>query len=88
MVPVCLVLVVVAIVLSIIVGAIMDAPGLMAMATVFGLVLVGLTLLGAVALWIVIEVFGVGEWSWMNAFYIGLLLTMISGGLTMNWGNN
>lgn len=88
MVPICLVLVVVAIVLSIVVGVIMEAHGLVATAVIFGLVLVGLTLLGAVALWIVIEVFGVGEWSWMNAFYIGLLLTMISGGLTMNWGNN
>jgi hypothetical protein len=81
-------LVVVAIVLSIIVGVLMEAHGLVATAVIFGLVLVGLTLLGAIALWIVIEVFGVGEWSWMNAFYIGLLLTMISGGLTMNWGNN
>jgi hypothetical protein len=88
MVPFCLVLVVVAIVLSIIVGVLMEAYGLVATAVIFGLVLVGLTLLGAVALWIVIEVFGVGTWSWMNAFYIGLLLTMISGGLTLNWGNN
>lgn len=88
MVPICLILVVVAIVLSIVVGVLMEAHGLVATAVIFGLVLVGLTLLGAVALWIVIEVFGVGEWSWMNAFYIGLLLTIISGGLTMNWGNN
>lgn len=88
MVPVCLVLVVVAIVLSIIVGFLTGAHGLMATGIVFGLVLIGLTLLGALVLWIIIEVFGVGEWSWMNAFYVGLLMTIVSGGLTRNWGNN
>ena len=78
MVPICLVLVVVAIVLSLIVGYLMDAPGLMAHATVFGLVLVGWTLLSAFALWIIIEIFVVGTWSWMNAFYIGLFLAIVT----------
>ena len=78
MVPVCLVVVVAAIVLSIVVGFLMEAYSFMAIGIAFGVVLIGLTLLGALALWIIIEVFGVGEWSWMNAFYVGLLMTIVS----------
>lgn len=53
---------------------------LLVLIAIFVVALIVMTLFGALFLWVCVEIFGVGKFSWWYAFVIGFLLAFLTGG--------